>query len=161
MLKELGYDRKVKRDCIEYTLHWSHYIPGEKFTLLKKLTEMTGLYVFFYQNEYNRLYPLFLGAAWYSGLRPMALRFFNPASSDNIPSHVISKFENEKVKIFLKFIEVYVLEDFLDIFFKLKEHYKDVFTDTNGLVLEKKIDIVKIVDKETKTYYKDRKIINM
>jgi hypothetical protein len=159
MFKELGYKRKIKRDYIEYTLHWSPYIPGDKFTLLKKLTEMTGLYVVFYQNKYKRLYPLFLGAAWYSGLRPMALRFFHPSSTDNIPTHIISKFENEK--IFLKYIEIYVLEDFMDIFFKLKEHYKDVFVDTNGLVLDKSIDMVRIVDKETKTYHKDPDKMNI
>lgn len=153
MLDDTGYKKKVKRDYIEYTLRWSPYLVCEKFNVLKKLTEMTGLYVIFYKNKYNRLFPLFLGAAWYSGLRPMALRFFHPSSNDHIPANVISKFEN-KEKIFLKYIEIYVLEDFLDIFFKLKEHYKDVFTDTNGLVQEKTIDCVKLVDKETKTYYK-------
>ncbi|HOJ63747.1 MAG TPA: hypothetical protein PLE45_04935 [Spirochaetota bacterium] len=148
----IGYTRKNRPDRIEYHLTWSNYFLATKFDVLKKLTEMTGIYVVFYLNKYKRLTPLMLGAAWYSGLRPMALKIYTKVSTDNIPAYIYSKVETEK--IYIKYIEIYVLEDMLNIFFKLREQYKDAFIDTNGLECPSNLDRVKIVEENTKFYHK-------
>ncbi len=150
--KIIGYTKKKKPDCIEYHLTWSNYFLANKFDVLKKLTEMTGIYVVFYLNKYKRLTPLMLGAAWYSGLRPMALRIYTRVSTDNIPAYVYSRVEQEQ--IYIKYIEIYVLEDMLNIFFKLKEKYKDAFIDTNGLQSPENLDFIKLIEKDVKVYHK-------
>ncbi|OHD06337.1 MAG: hypothetical protein A2Z98_14925 [Spirochaetes bacterium GWB1_27_13] len=94
-----GYDKKIKKDCIQYSLKWSPYILGEKFNVLKKLTEMTGLYVVFSLNKYKRLIPVILGASWYTGLRPTVLKIFTPTSVDVIPLSVTQKLEDQKLYI--------------------------------------------------------------
>lgn len=148
----IGYVKKNKLDCIEYHLKWSNYFLATKFEVLKKLNEMTGIYVVFYLNKYKRLTPLMLGAAWYSGLRPMVLKIYTKVSTDNIPDYIYNKIEEEK--IYIKYIEVYALEDMLNIFFKLKERYRDVFVDTNGLPPPQNLDFVKLIEKEVKIYNK-------
>lgn len=150
--KIIGYRKKNKPDRIEYHITWSNYFLATKFDVLKKLTEMTGIYVVFYLNKYKRLTPLMLGAAWYSGLRPMALKIYTKLSTDNIPDYVYSKVENEK--IYIKYIEIYTLEDMLNIFFKLKECYKDAYIDTNGLHAPEDLSMIKIIETNTKFYNK-------
>jgi len=150
--KIIGYTKRNKNDRIEYHLTWSNYFLATKFEVLKKLTEMTGIYVIFYLNKYKRLTPIMLGAAWYSGLRPMVLKVYTKLSTDNIPDYIYTKIENEK--IYIKYIEIYVLEDMLNIFFKLKEIYNDAFIDTNGLQCPTNLDRIKIIEKETKFYNK-------
>jgi hypothetical protein len=149
------YKKMIKRDETYYNLEWSPYIVCEKFTMLKKLTEMTGIYVVFMLNKYKRLEPIFVGTAWYSGLRPMVLKLFNPSSMDNIPRKVEEIVKNEKV--FLKFLEVYDLPDIVNITYKLKEWYKEAFFDGNGLQKPEGLQDIKLIDTDTKTYHKKKK----
>jgi hypothetical protein len=161
IMNEIGYKKKIKKDCIEYTLSWSNYILADKFTILKKFNEMTGLYAIFTLNKYNRLTPIFFGAAWYSGLRSMILKLYDADSDLTIPKSIYTMMENEK--IYIKYMEIYLLDDFLKIFFKLKEQYKDAYIYTNGLEKPEKLDLkfIKLVDKETKTYHKSHQKPNI
>jgi hypothetical protein len=154
MVNEEGYKKRYKKDHIEYTLNWSKYVLADKFRVLTKFNEMTGLYVVFMLNKYRRLEPILLGAAWYSGLRSMILKLYNPSVEETIPGNILSLIGKEKV--YIKSMEIYVLDDFLDIFFKLTENYKNVYFDTNGLEKPQNFDprSIKLVDKETKTYHK-------
>jgi len=155
-MNEVGYKKKITRDYVEYTLHWSDYLLADKFTMLKKLNEMTGLYVLFAMNKYKRLSPIILGAAWYSGLRSMAIKLFDFETLSDIPQDIKKTIENGEV--YIKYMEIYVLEDFIEIFFKLKNFYKNTFVDTNGLTIPEDLNLrnIRLVDDETKAYHKNK-----
>lgn len=158
-MKEHGYDKKERNGNRFYSVTWSPYIIGEKFNILKKFTEMTGVFVLFYVNKYKRLAPLAVGAAWYTGLRPTLLKYFHKMTGEFIPEFVMNKIDNDK--IYIKFVEVYVLDDFLDILFSTASKYKDVFVDTNGLPCPADIANVRVMDDNTKIYYKPVKPLDI
>lgn len=158
---EVGYEKKIRKDgVIFYELQWSKYLHCKtKFVALKRFTEMTGIYIVFYMNNYKRLTPIMLGASWYSGLRSSILRLFDDITVSSIPKHIVSKIKNED--IYIKYLEVYELDDFLNMFFVLKESYNDIFIDTNGLSAPKDINLVKIIDKKTKKYFKSKENLDI
>jgi len=109
---------------------------------------MTGIYVVFSLNVRKRLTPLFMGGAWYTGLRSTALKLFNPTSIDPIPQFLREAFEKEKM--YLKYLEIYVLEDYQNIFSKLLDTYPGIYHDTNGIEIPENLENVKVIDNNTK-----------
>lgn len=149
------YTKKMRNRDVIYNITWSDYLVGTKFNILQKTTEMTGLYVVFFRNKYNRLTPCIVGAAWYTGLRPSLLKLFNRLSIDVLPAHIFTKLQNEK--IFIKYIEVYELVDLTEMLYSIKEKYPQAFFDTNGLPPPEHPNFVKTIDINTKIYYKQKK----
>jgi len=149
---EIGYHKSVKQNGdIVYEAQWSpYYYAQSKFDVLKRLTEMTGIFVVFYLNKYKRLTPIMLGAAWYTGLRPSMLRIYDKFAENIIPDKVKDLVENEK--IYYKFLEIYDLEDFIDIFYKCCDIYCEAFIDNNGLEKTDRAERVYLVDNKTKIY---------
>ena len=129
-MNESSYEKKSIRDVTFYNVNWSGYLNCEKFNILKKLTDMTGIYVVFEVNEYKRLSPILLGGAWFTGLRTTTLKLFNPTSVDPIPKELLRKISTGKT--YLKYLEIYILDDYQNIFSKLKEIYQSAHFDTNG-----------------------------
>lgn len=154
-----GYSKKVKGKYKVYQLTWSNYIEGKKFEVLKKFTEMTGIYVVFYVNKFKRLTPCIVGGAWFTGLRPTLLKLFNRLQCDTLPEHIFNKLQNEKV--YIKSMEVYELSDFSDILFSIKNKYPQAFFDSNGVPEPEDCDCVKTIDINTKIYYKQKKDIDL
>jgi hypothetical protein len=129
----------------------------DKFMILRKFSEMTGIFVLFYLNEYKRLTPMMLGAAWFTGLRPLLLKLFSRVSIDNIPRQILTMMEKEKV--FIKYFTVSHTRDQANILYKLKEQYPDAYFDPNGLMREEAeddLETVKLFDPTTKTHHKIR-----
>lgn len=149
---EIGYRKSIKNNGdIVYETQWSpYYYAQSKFDVLKKLTEMTGIYVVFYLNKYKRLAPIMLGAAWYTGLRPSMLRIYDKFAENIIPNEVKNLVENEK--IYYKFLEIYDLEDFIDIFYKCCDIYGEAYIDNNGLEKTNRTERVYLIDHKTKIF---------
>lgn len=153
---ELGYDKRQKRKCLEYTISWSRYIEAKKETILNKFNEMTGIYIVFELNKYKRLAPIMLGIAWYSGLRTTLLKLFHRIAMDKLPDNILETVENKTT--YIKYLEVYDLDDVRNIFFKIKDKYPEVYTDTHGLTCPENIKQVNVIDKFTKIYFKKQKV---
>lgn len=147
------YTKIESHDKIIYNLSWSDYILADKFTVIKKFSEMTGIYVVFYINKYKRLEPILLGSAWYTGFRPILLRLFTLTGVDPLPKEIINTIKKEKA--YIKYIEVYNLDDQENILYKLKEKYSKAFFDTNGLPEPEDLFTIKLND-PTKIYYKKK-----
>ncbi len=153
-MNTMKYEKKKHKDTISYGLTWSDYIEGTKFNVLQKMTEMTGIYVVFYLNKYKRLAPCVVGGAWFTGLRPTLLKLFSRLPSDVLPNHIFTKIQSEK--IFIKYLEIYDLNDFTDILYSIKDKYPQAFFDSNGLPVSEHSENVKTIDINTKIYYKEK-----
>lgn len=151
-MNETKYEKKEIKGKTLYNINWSEYLVCEKFNILKKLNEMTGIYVIFTLNKYKRLTPIFLGGAWYTGLRTTTLKLFNPTSIDPIPQFLKDSVANDKN--YIKYLEIYILDDYINIFSKLRENYTDVYYDSNGIEIPENIENVKLIDANTKTHHK-------
>lgn len=151
-MTESTYTKKKSKGTRIYSINWSNYLLGTKLNVLKKLTEMTGVFVIFYVNKYNRLAPCMIGGAWYTGFRPTLLKLFSRLPSDVIPLELFNRLEYEKV--YIKHVDIYDLDDFTDILYSVKEKYPNVFFDNNGIPPPAHNDAVKTIDENTRIYYK-------
>lgn len=159
MNNETSYEKNVKSRKTVYSVKWSDYIAVTKFNVVKKFTEMTGIYIVFYLNKYKRLAPLVGGIAWYTGFRPSLLRLYSADYVDRLPKRVLEKVEDEKIVV--KFVEIHKLEDLREIFFTLMAKYPDIYVDTNGIPPIEDLSKIKVIDSNTKIYYKKKQNIDI
>ncbi len=152
MINNTEYNVENKQRGKTFKIKWSDYIEVNKFNILKKTTEMTGIFVVFTLNKYKRLTPLILGIAWYTGFRPTLLMLCSTISSDPIPQNIRDILENEKN--YFKYLEISNLQDMIDIYYKLSLEYSPVFKFQNGIEIIKSADNIKIDNINTKQYRK-------
>ncbi|MBR6198902.1 MAG: hypothetical protein IKQ61_01415 [Spirochaetales bacterium] len=155
---DVGYEKKVRRDgLILYNLQWPPYFYCEsKFDVIKTFTEMTGVYVIFVMNKYKRLTPLMIGGAWYTGLRPSILRIFDTVTLTNVPKEISEIAADKDNKIYIKYMEIYDLSDLINIMYALRDMYPDIHFDNNGLQPTEETENVRLIDKNTKKYYRSK-----
>ncbi len=153
---DIGYEKKIRKDgLILYQLQWAPYFQCKsKFEVLKSFTEMTGIYLVFVMNKYKRLTPLMIGAAWYTGLRPSILRLYDTITKTSVPPAISDIVSDEKNEIYIKYLEIYDLTDLTHISYALSELYPNIYFDSNGLPRPEDEDDVRIIDNNTKRYYK-------
>ncbi len=153
MKQNNNYTKEQRHGALVYKLTWSEYILADKLNILKKLNEMTGIFVVFYLNKYKRLTPLILGIAWYTGFRPTVLMLHSSISSDPLPDSIREIISNEE--IYLKYLEIFELDDLINIYDKLSDSYGSVFQFRNGITIPKTGPHIKVLNNNTKNYRKN------
>ncbi|MBI9104148.1 MAG: hypothetical protein JEY99_17155 [Spirochaetales bacterium] len=62
-------DCKVVDGKAYYTLAWSPLTRVDKYSILKKVPAMSGIYELYYYDEHKNLFCFFICRVWYGGLR--------------------------------------------------------------------------------------------
>ncbi|MCG8571905.1 MAG: hypothetical protein MJB14_17355 [Spirochaetes bacterium] len=150
----MGYTKKIRQKNLEFNITWSPYILASKMTVLRKFTELTGIYVVFQLNQYKRLNPIMLGLAWYTGFRSTLLKLFDRNSNEQVPDSVMDQVADKNEKTYIKFLEITNLQDAQCMLYKLKELYPDAHFDPNGIKGLPSLKRIKVKDVNTKIYFK-------
>ena len=119
---EGSYIKEIYLEDIYYTVNWSPYSKFDKFKILQKVPELSGLFVVSKLNNQKQLKPFYLGNSWMGSLRhDIKLLKDEDGPADK---KIISILEDNEC--YYKYIVVMSHMDLEDIYMYYKYYYRDV-----------------------------------
>lgn len=124
-MKKIDYTNYIKDVYLNdayYTIRWSTYQKYNKYDIIKRIPELSGIFVLFYLNHHKKLMPFFLGYSWIGSLRHDLRMLSDP----NVTDPEIYEIIQEK-ECFYKYLIVPNYSDLMDLYEFFKYQYKHIF----------------------------------
>lgn len=118
-LLESSYKKELNLEDAYYTIHWSPYHKVDKFDILKRVPEFSGIFVIFTRKS-SMLIPFYLGYSCVGSLRHDIKYLLDESApvDKEIPE------ELNKKESYYKFLLVENYQDIEDIFDYYKYYYE-------------------------------------
>ena len=94
-----------------FTVNWAPILPADKYTVLKKIPAMSGIFKLFYEDPYKKLILLDMDIAWYGGLRSSLRDYSDPFKEYDPEIRVIL----ETKKLFCRYTMSESFRDLTDV----------------------------------------------
>ncbi len=67
-----------------YTVRWSHLTAVDKYTIIKSVPAVSGLFELYYRDEWKKLIRFYMARVWIGGLRSTLRRLTDPILNEDI-----------------------------------------------------------------------------
>lgn len=119
---EGNYIKEIYLQDAYYTINWTPYFKFDKFKILQKVPELSGLFVVSTLNKQKQLKPFYLGNSWMGSLRH-DIKFLKDEDGST-DKEIIKILEDNEC--YYKYIIVLSHMDLEDIYMYYKFFYRDI-----------------------------------
>lgn len=131
-----------------YTVRWSPLVPVDKYTIIKAVPAVAGIFELYYQDQYKKLVRFYIAKVWIGGLRSTLRRLTDPLLNEDPKWRDVL----ETKKCFFRYTMSDSFNDLTDVLFFFSEtvypkkgklenshRYSDIFVEE--ITPEKIVDI--------------------
>jgi len=98
---------------VYFTIYWSHLTLADKYSIIKSVPSMSGIFELYYMDEKGKLNLFHVQKAWYGGLRHSIRMRTDPELEDNPEKRELL----ERYKCYYRFSILESYKDLTDILY--------------------------------------------
>jgi hypothetical protein len=118
---EFVISRRTNRECVYFTVYWSHISKADKYDIVRKVPAMGGIAEMYFIDERGKLNLFCVTRSWYGGLRS-TIRALSDPLIEKDPYRKGILLAHEK-NIYYRYVLCESYADMTDIVFFFMETY--------------------------------------